>query len=151
MEIVAALLVALFVFFLVKKLASKRTGARPAAPVESAVERWARGEVARLLADALNAEEADVVATLGGNPDPDLVSSIAGGVRGVEIVYERAPGEPSKIDCRVEVRLTEGHLERSMLRFENGALPEDVKEEFAKTGAAQLFRPFVFPWDKPAA
>ena len=145
LEILAILALSAFAFLLARRLFRRRDG-RAAAPHETAVEVWAKSEVARLLADKLELEEPDVSAALGGNPDPDVVTRLERAVKKVEVVYERVPGLATAADVRVEVSLENGRMERSVRRIEWTELPGHVKDEFAKTGTAHVYRPFMFPW-----
>jgi hypothetical protein len=145
LEIIAIVALSVFAFMLAKRL-FRRRGAAAGARSETAVELWAKSEVARLLADKLQLEEPDVSAALGGNPDPEVVSRLERAVKKVEVVYERVPGLATAADVRVEVSLESGRLERSVRRIEWTELPAHVKDEFASTGTAHVFRPFLFPW-----
>lgn len=145
LEIVALLALSVFAFLLARRL-FRRRGGGPATRVESAVEVWARAEIARILSEKLELEEDDLGAALGGNPDPDVVSRLERSVKKVEVVYERVPGLATAADVRVEVSLENGKLERSLRRIEWTELPGHVRDEFAATGTAHVFRPFLFPW-----
>ena len=145
LELLALAALSIAAFFVVRRVF--RGKAKPiAAKQEAPVEIWARSEIARILADKLELEESQLSATLRGNPDPDLVTRLERSVRKMEIVYERVPGMDTAADVRVEVQLENGKLERSIRRVEKTELPAHVMEDWAKTGASQVFRPFLFPW-----
>ncbi|MBL9027363.1 MAG: hypothetical protein JNL21_34550 [Myxococcales bacterium] len=147
LEIICLAVISLFVFLLVARITKKGGAKRKTNAVrESAAEVWARAETARIVATKLAAEEVDVAATLGGNPDPDLVSRIEKAVQKVEVVYERVPGSTTSADIRVEVTFEDGSTERVVKRSMFGELPETVKDDFATSGAAHVFRPWLFPW-----
>jgi hypothetical protein len=147
LEIICLAVISLFVFLLVARITKKRGAkGKPNTVRESAAEAWARAETARIVATKLSAEEVDVAATLGGNPDPDLVSRIEKAVQKVEVVYERVPGSTTSADIRVEVTFEDGSTERVVKRTMFGELPETVKDDFATSGAAHVFRPWLFPW-----
>ena len=146
MEIVALLAVFLFVYLLASRIA-KRRGKKAPSRKDTAIETWARAEIARLLASRLEVEESDVATTLGGNPDPDLVTRLERTVSGVEIVYERAIGATGFADVRVEVRLESGAVDRSIKRIGWGELPASVADEFARSGGAHVYRGWQFPWE----
>lgn len=147
LEIICLAVISLFVFLLVARITKKRGAkGKTNAVRESAAEVWARAETARIVATKLAAEEVDVAATLGGNPDPDLVSRIEKAVQKVEVVYERVPGSTTSADIRVEVTFEDGSTERVVKRSMFGELPETVKDDFATSGAAHVFRPWQFPW-----
>jgi len=145
LELLALAALSIATFFVVRRLfrgKSKPLAGKQEAPVEI----WARSEIARILADTLELEESQLSAALRGNPDPDLVTRLERSVRKVEIVYERVPGMDAAADVRVEVHLENGKLERSIRRVEKTELPAHITDDWAKTGAAQVFRPFSFPW-----
>ncbi|NUP10406.1 MAG: hypothetical protein HOW73_30520 [Polyangiaceae bacterium] len=148
MEFVALAAVFLFVYVLVSRLAKR--GKKKSAPsrAEAAIETWAKAEVARLLAARLDIEAEDMATTLDGNPDPDIVTKVEKLVSGVEVVFARALGSTNDADVRVEVRLDNGGLERSVKRIAFSELPDDVREEFAKSGTAHVYRPWSFPWQR---
>jgi hypothetical protein len=149
LEIVCLAIISLFVFLLVARLTKKR-GSKSTGNVrgESAAEAWARAETARIVSNRLEVEEADVATTLGGNPDPDLVTRIERAVQKVEVVYERVPGNTTSADIRVEVTFEDGRTERVVKRTEFADLPSQVKDEFATNGTAHVFRPWLFPWSR---
>jgi hypothetical protein len=148
MELVALAAVFLFVYLLVSRIAKRRSKKTGPTKQEAAVEAWARDEISRMLATRLEVEESELATTLGGNPDPDLVTRLEKTVSGVEVVYERAVGSTQQADVRVEIRLDSGDLERSLKRIPWADLPEGVKDEFAKTGTAHVYRPWMFPWQR---
>lgn len=148
LEIAALAALALFVFLLVSRIAKRRSKATEPARQESPIERWARDEAARLMASRLELEEVDVQKTLTGAPDPEIVARLEQRVKQVETVYERVAGSRDEADVRVEVSFEDGKLERTVKRIAWSELPEHVKDELAKTGAAQVFRPWVFPWQR---
>lgn len=149
LEIVCLAVISLFVFLLVARLTKKRgKKGSTSSRAESAAETWARGETTRIISSRLEIEEADVATTLGGNPDPDLVTRIEKAVQQVEVVYERVPGSTTSADIRVEVTFEDGKTERVVKRTEFADLPEYVKDEFATNGTAHVFRPWAFPWQR---
>ena len=147
LEIVCLAIISLFVFLLVARLTKKRDKkGSSSSRAESAAETWARAETTRIIASRLEIEESDVATTIGGNPDPDLVTRIEKAVQRVEVVYERVPGSTTSADIRVEVTFEDGKTERVVKRAEFADLPEYIKDEFATNGSAHVFRPFAFPW-----
>ncbi len=148
LEILSLAIISLFVFLLVSRIAKKRA-AKTAGPArEASVEAWARAEATRIMAERLEVEEADVATTIGGNPDPDLVTRLEKTVQKVEIVYERVPGSTTSADVRVEVTFEDGKTERVVKRTDFAELPGQVKDEFATNGTAHVFRPWMFPWQR---
>jgi len=145
MEFVALALLTVFVFVLVSRFARRRKSGKPAR-VESSIEKWAKLEVTSLMATELELEQADVATTLGGSPDPDVVTRLEKAVRKIEIAYERAPGAPGSVDARVEIHLEGGAVRRSSKRFAWDALAADLTAEFEQSGAAHVYRSWSFPW-----
>lgn len=141
----APLLLIALVFMLRRK---KNKGGDVTVQLDEAMDVWARDQVAKLVADKLELEELDVAETLGGSPDPDLVTRLEKAVSGVELVYERALDAKDHADVRVEVRLERGDLLRTIQRMPWAQLPAGVREEFAKTGTAQIYRSWLFPWQR---
>lgn len=147
-ELGFAIALAVLAFVVVLRILKKKAGAPLNTKREAAVEVWARSEIARILADKLEIDEPDLAATLGGNPDPDVVTRLERAVRKIEVAYERVPGHAAAADVRVEVSLENGKTERTIRRIEWTELPGHVAEELAKTGASHTFRPWLFPWQR---
>lgn len=150
MEIAFALALAVVVYFVVKRLALRATAGDVGRAAEKPVEKWARSEVARLLAERLDCDEAEVMSTLAGDPDPELVGRIEAAVRQIEIVYERALGQRDMADVRVEVRFENGDLVRSPTRVTWSELPAVVVAQFEETGGAHVYCAWTLPWSPPA-
>ena len=149
LEIICLAVISLFVFLVVARITKKRgKKSGVVSHDESPAETWARAETARIVSTRLETDETDVATTLGGNPDPDLVSRIEKAVKQVEVVYERVPGNTTSADIRVEVLFEDGHTERVVKRASFAELPETVKNEFATNGTAHIFRPWMFPWQR---
>ena len=144
MELVALALVAVFVFVLAARLTRRKS--KTELRVETPIDKWAQSELTSLLARELEIESADLSATLGGSPDPDVVTKLEAGVRKIEIAYERAPGAPGSVDARIEIQLENGASRKSQKRFAWSALPADISAEFEQSGSAHVYRAWSFPW-----
>ncbi len=144
MELVALALVAVFVFVVVSRIARRKP--KQQLRVETPIDKWAEHELTSLLAVELDVERADLSATLGGSPDPDLVTKLEAAVRKIEIGYERAPGAPGSVDARLEMQLENGSSRKSQKRFPWAALPADISAEFEQSGSAHVYRAWSFPW-----
>lgn len=144
MELVALALVAVFVFVLVSRVARRKS--KTQLRVETPIDKWASSELTSLLARDLDIEHSDLAATLGGSPDPDIVTKLEASVRKVEIGYERAPGAAGSVDARIEVQLENGTSRKSQKRFAWAALPADISAEFEQSGSAHVYRAWAFPW-----
>lgn len=144
MELVALALVAVFIFLLASRVARRKS--KTQLRVETPIDKWASSELASLLASELRLEQADLTATFGGNPDPEIVTKLEAAVRKVEIGYERAPGAPGSVDARIEIQLENGSSRKSQKRFAWAALPADISAELDQSGAAHIYRTWMFPW-----
>ena len=118
LELAIAIALSVVAFVVAMRVFRKKGGTPAGARREAAVEVWARSEIARILADKLEIEESELAATLGGNPDPDVVTRLERAVRKIEVAYERVPGLGTAADVRVEVSLENGKTERTIRRIE---------------------------------
>jgi hypothetical protein len=148
LEIICLAIIGLFFFLLVSRIMKKRGAKKVGVRVETPIEIWARSEATKMISERLEVEEADVAATIGGNPDPDMVTRLEKAVQKVEVVYERVPGAGGSSDVRVEITFEDGRTERSVRRIDFAELPAEVKDEFAASGTAHVFRPWLFPWQR---
>lgn len=151
MEIALALVLAVAVYLVVKRLALRATAGDVGRAAEKPVEKWARSEVARLLAERLEREESEVMSTLAGEPEPELVERIEAAVRQIEVVYERALDRADAADVRVEIRFENGDLARAPTRVAWDELPSAVAAQFAETGGAHVYRAWTLPWSQPSS
>lgn len=144
--LLAAPFLLLALVFLLRRKTNK--GGDVSVQLDDAIDAWTKSEIAKLVADKLELEELDLAETLGSSPDPDIVTRLEKSVSGVEVVYERALDAKEHADLRVEVRLESGDLLRTIKRVPWAQLPVSVRDEFAKTGTAQIYRPWLFPWQR---
>lgn len=130
-----------------RRLFGKKVGAS-GGNVHTEVERWAENEIARLSALKLSLDENAVRSTLSGTPDPEIVSSLESHVARAEVVYEKAPQGLShpELEVRLDLFFEDGSLSRSARKAKWNQVPAFVRAELERTGAAQVFRPYRFPW-----
>jgi hypothetical protein len=140
----------LFFYWALRRLAKRRKNAKAARPAKTAVELWAEEIVALELGKKLGTDREVVLKTLRGEPEPDTVGSMEQSVKNIQLAYERMP-QPNEAEVRVEVAFEDGtsHVARKRVSWQE--MPEDVREEFARTGGARIYRPFHFPWSDPDA
>ena len=130
---------------------ARRLGKKPApvaAHAVSPVERWAELEVRRLLGARVDASAASIERAFAGQPEPEVAREIEAKVAGIDLAYERAVGSVEAADVRVELSFDDGHVARSTKRVPWNELPESVREEFAHSGAAHVYRPWLLPWQR---
>lgn len=143
------LLFAFFVFLWAKRILRKRREKKgPGGKAAKAgVEAWAEEMVAAELARKMGQERAGVLETLRGNPDPDTVGAVEQAVRSVQVAYEKMPGQ-TEAEVRVEVSFEDGtnHVARKRIGWDE--LPQTVRDDFARTQGAMVYRPFTFPWNE---
>jgi hypothetical protein len=147
------LLFATLVFLWAKRLLRKRREkkGRGAKAAKVGVEAWAEEMVAAELARKMGSERSGVLETLRGNPDPDTVGAVEQAVRSVQVAYEKlssSGGGQTEAEVRVEVSFEDGtnHVARKRVGWDE--LPQTVRDDFARTQGAMVYRPFVFPWNE---
>ncbi len=128
----------------------KKAPARGRDAERSPLDVWVTAEMARLAATKLSLEERSVVAALEGDPDPDTVTALERGTRKVEVLFERVPGAlgGDAADVTVEVFFEDGSNARTQRRAAWNELESSVREEFARSGAARVYRARPFPWQR---
>lgn len=142
------LLVAFLVFLWAKRIFKKRRAKNGAGKSpKTGVEAWAEEMVAAEVARKMGQERAGVLETLRGNPDPDTVGAVEQAVRSVQVAYEKLAGQ-TEAEVRVEVSFEDGtnHVARKRIGWDE--LPRTVRDDFARTQGAMIYRPFVFPWNE---
>jgi uncharacterized protein YhaN len=144
------LLFATLVFLWAKRLLRKRREkkGRGAKAARTGVEAWAEEMVAAEVARKMGSERAGLLETLRGNPDPDTVGAVEQAVRSVQVAYEKMAGGQTEAEVRVEVSFEDGTNQVARKRIGWDELPQTVRDDFARTQGAVVFRPFVFPWNE---
>ena len=136
---------AAFIFYWARRLVKGRPS--PAAPVVAhAADAWVVREVAAIVGKRLSVGKEELGRTLGGNPDPELVSSIERVVARIEVVYERLVA--AQIEARVEVAFEDGTKEKSARTVGWSDLPAEVRDELGRTGASRVHRTWTLPWQR---
>jgi hypothetical protein len=147
------LLFAFLVFLWAKRILRKRRekkgpGGKAA---KTGVEAWAEEMVAAEVARKVDQPRAGVLETLRGNPDPDTVGAVEQAVRSVQVAYEKMStqvGGQTEAEVRVEVSFEDGTNHVARKRIGWGELPQTVRDDFARTQGAMVYRPFTFPWNE---
>jgi hypothetical protein len=130
------------VFFWARRRAKKRSSGAARAP--SGVDAWVSREVSAIVAKKLALAKDDVQKTFGGDPDPETVTSIERAVAKVELVFEKlAAGET---ELRAEIAFEDGTAQRATRTVGWSELPDNVREELARTGASRVHRDWALPW-----
>jgi len=143
LAILTLLTLVAFVFFWTRRLSKKNHGGG-AAKRASTFDTWVSGEVGAIVARKLSLAKDDVARSFGGDPDPDLVSSVERAVARVELVFEKlAAGET---EVRAEVAFEDGTSQKSVRSIGWSELPDSVREELARTGASRVHRAWALPW-----
>ena len=146
MHLLLALAVALVVYLVLRKRGRKvRVALSSSSP---AVDRWLRESLAGVLAAKLaklGIDRAHVTSTLGGDPDPSVVSEIEKCVKAIEIEYRRDP-QRTDLDVRARVRFDDGTEEDLTTKIPWTDAPASVRDDFEKKATTRAFRTWDFPW-----
>lgn len=123
---------------------SKKRAVAPA-PVRHPVDVWIEESLARELGRELAIDAASLQRSLEGEPDPDTVAAVEDAVRSVEVRFSRLPLE-GEFEVHMNANLERGGSVAATKRLGRGELPGSVGDDFARTGAAMVFRAWDFPW-----
>jgi hypothetical protein len=136
-------------FWIAKKIAQRLFGKRKSERItQPAIETWVASEVARLTALKLALDESRLRASIQGTPEADVVTAVEANVARAEVVYEKPAQGLShpELEVRLDLFFEDGSLSRSARKALWKDVPEFVRSEFERTGAAHVFRPYRFPW-----
>jgi hypothetical protein len=114
----------------------------------SEVDAWIEEAVARALGERIAFGYEPLLEALRGDPAPDAVTAIEDAVRHVKLTYAKLV-EGGDIEVRAEIAFEDGTSAAATRRFTEGKLPEAIREEFLRTGGAQVLREWHFPWYGP--
>lgn len=148
-ETVALFVLAFGAFFLATRIWKKKPAVSASREV-SPLDAWAAAETARLVADKLGLDEPTVSRALDGDPEPDTVTALERGTRKVELCVERVPGAlgGEAGDVTLEISFEDGSTARARRRAAWNELPSSVRDELTRSGAARVYRPRPFPWQR---
>lgn len=149
-EILVVLALGGLVLFLTARLVRKRRTKAPARRERVALDGWVEEQVAQATAKKLILEPDVLFKTLRGDPDPDTVTSLEQEVRSVQLCYERL-AQAREAEVRIELSYEDGTSSTIRKRVHWDELPQMVRDEFDRTGAAHVYRPWHFPWSDPGA
>lgn len=147
--LVALALVAYWLFTKRKKSAVKTTSDLP-----PKLDRWVCDILERELAtrtlgiaNSTADERKRLSKTLRGDPDSELVTTIEGAVKSVQLEFMKYAHEQ---DAEVVVRVTyeDGATANVGERMPLADLPEGVRADFASKGSTRVFRGWEFPWSR---
>ncbi len=148
-ETVALFALALGAFFLAARVFARRptTAQREEA---SPLDAWAAAETARIVAEKLGLDERSIARALEGDPDPDVVAEVERGTRKRELLFERVPGAlgGDAADVSVEISFEDGARITARRRAAWSELTPAVRDEFARSGSARVYRARPFPWQR---
>lgn len=146
MRILLVVAVALVIWFFLRKRDRKvRVALSSSSP---AVDRWLKDALPQALAQRLakkGIDRAHIAATLGGDPDPSVVSEIESAVRAIEIEYRRDP-HVDNLEVRARVRFDDGSEENLTSNIPYAEAPASVRDDFEKKATTRAFRTWDFPW-----
>jgi hypothetical protein len=137
-------------FFLRKKKKAKSVSTNEAAfspGVEAWISEVLSADLRKLTGLGTEAAKKKLVATLGGDPDPDVVSIVAEAVRKVDLELTRYPHE-ADAELAVVVRYEDGRETRTAKRIPASELPKDVAHELSTRAVTRVFREWRFSWDR---
>jgi hypothetical protein len=132
--------------FLIAYWASRKT--RPAAAKTDAprseADAWVERMVAEAIAKSAGVAVGEALETLRGTPEPEVVTKIEAALRSVRVTYEKlAQGD---IEARTEVALENGETTQRARKLTEADLPESIRAELKRTGAAFVVRDWHLPW-----
>lgn len=128
----------------------RRASQKPRRREQNPLDRWVEEQVAQAVATKLSLERDVLTKSLRGDPDPDAVTSMEQGVRGIQVAYERM-AQAHEAEIRVEITFEDGSTSQLRRRVAHDELPSWARDELARTGAAHVYRPWYFPWSDPDA
>src|SRR5262249_40523332 len=129
---------------LLAKILRRRKRKAPTSPTRTDIDRWVDHELGRELTRKLGLPQDAVRRSLDGEPDPEVVSAIEHAVRSVELCYGRQPD--GDVELRLEVRFEDGETFTTTRRVPSAELPHSIRDEYARSGTARIYRPHTFPW-----
>jgi hypothetical protein len=147
MSIVIAVVVALAVYFLLRMRKGKKVASLSSS--SDALERWLKDALPGVVAQHLAShglDRAQVARTLGGDPDPSVVSTLEQHVKSVQIEYQRDAHNGAEVDVTARVRFEDGAEEIVRTRMPFADIPSSVRDDFDKKATTRAFRTWDFPW-----
>jgi len=149
-EVLVVLALGGLVLFLTARLIRRRRTKAPPKRERIALESWVEDQVGHAVAKKLTLEPDVLFKTLRGDPDPDTVTSLEQAVRSVQLAYERL-AQAREAEVKIELSYEDGTTSTIRKRIHWDELPQPVRDEFDRTGAAHVYRPWHFPWSDPSA
>lgn len=145
LSLTSILFFALVLWFALKLLRRRKKKASRRERTE--LDRWVDDMLARELHRKVGVERDTIQRALEGTPEPDAVGAIEEAVREVQMKFSRTPD--GSYEARLEVSFEDGNAASPSRLVTADQLPKEVREEFARTGGAYVFRTIHFPWSEP--
>jgi hypothetical protein len=144
LEILVIVALCGLIFALAKRVVQKRRGKATTARVATGIEGWIASEVAGIVAKKVALGRSEVERSMTGAPEAEVVSAVERVVSRVEVVYERLAA--GQLEVRAEVHFEDGSHQRATKMVGWSELPEGVREELKRSGAAQVHKNWSMPW-----
>jgi len=126
----------------------RRKAKKKTETVKSALDLWVEEVLGHELARKVGTDRQVVLQALRGEPEVEAVGSMERVVRSIQVAFERLPGAKDA-EVRIEVAYEDGTQYVTRKRIGWGELPDGVRDEFARTAGARVYRPWHFPWSDP--
>lgn len=143
----SSILLFALVMFLALRLLRGRAKPRFVRKDRGEIERWLDDALSRELARKLGQERETLLRALEGTPEPDAVGAMEEAVRAMQVKYTWSPD--GSVDVRLEINFEDSTSASPSRVFPRSAMPESVRDELTRTGAAYVLRPVYFPWSTP--
>jgi hypothetical protein len=106
---------------------------------------WVDGTLAEALGSRLRRPPKLILSALRGTPDPELARLVRESVEAVTLTFTRT-GDAGRVTVGLEVRYKDGATFARRVERSWEGLPESVRSEFLRGGAAAVERRWEFPW-----
>lgn len=111
------------------------------------LDRWVDDVLAREISKKVSVERDTVQRALEGTPEPDAVGAVEEAVKSVQMKFARTP--QGGYEARLDVAFEDGATATASRLLTDEQVPQEVRDEFARTGGAYVFRTVHFPWSEP--
>ena len=131
----------------VKLVRRLRRKGKPVRRERTELDRWVDDVLARELHKKVGIERDTIQRALEGTPEPDAVGAVEAAVKSVQMKYARVP--QGGYEARLDVAYEDGTTATASRPLTAEQLPQEVRDELARTGGAYAFRTVHFPWSEP--
>ena len=149
-SITSILLFVLVLWLAIKLVRRLRGKGKPARRERTELDRWVDDVLARELyrkVGKAGVERDAVQRALEGTPEPEAVGAIEEAVKNVQMKFARTP--QGGFETRLDVTFEDGTSATASRLLTDEQVPREVRDEFARTGGAYVFRTVHFPWSEP--